>query len=189
MTDNFMMSDEVMGHDQIDLSLEMETMEKRKRKGKQEVSYEMEVSQDEGGSQQGPSNCRGWAKKKQRVIRESCLVCLENYAQTRQKVSCEKCEYHACQGCVQRYLEEKQAEPHCMNCKEEFSMLFAYSNLQKPWLTTSMKEIRCNNLFQPPTFYIILALSGEKACLILRAQPSIPFLEISKYKRLVPSKR
>lgn len=148
MTDNFMMSDEVMGHDQIDLSLEMETMEKKKRKGKQEVSYEMEVSQDEGGSQQGPSNCRGWAKKKQRVIRESCLVCLENYAQTRQKVSCEKCEYHACQGCVQRYLEEKQAEPHCMNCKEEFSMLFVYSNLQKPWLTTSMKEIRCNNLFQ-----------------------------------------
>eukprot|EP00890_Picochlorum_soloecismus_P001452 jgi/Picsp_1/2307/NSC_05771-R1_hypothetical protein BpV2_110c [Bathycoccus sp. RCC1105 virus BpV2] len=123
INDNLMLADEAMDHD---FSFEMEVTERRKRKGKQEVCYEMLASQDEGGSQGGPSvrggDKRARAKKKQRVVPDSCFVCLENYTQTRQKVACEKCEYHACQECVQKYLEQKQAEPHCMNCKEEFSM-------------------------------------------------------------------
>lgn len=151
INDNFMLPEFTMDYEP-EIPLQKEEIEKkRKGKGKEEICYEM-TPEDEGGSQEGPSvQCNQKAqraKKKQRVIPESCLVCLEDYSQTRQKVTCEKCGYQACQECVQMYLQGKQAEPHCMNCKEEFSMFFAYSNLQKQWLMTAMKDIRSNNLFQ-----------------------------------------
>ena len=67
---------------------------------------------------------------------EECSVCCESYNKsTRAPVDCERvgCNYKACTECVRAYLLSSANEPHCMECKTNWSAKFMLL-LKKNWL-------------------------------------------------------
>ncbi len=67
---------------------------------------------------------------------EECTVCCEAYNKSsRAPVECERagCNYKACTECIRAYLLTSVNEPHCMDCKTNWSAKFMLV-LKKNWL-------------------------------------------------------
>ena len=67
---------------------------------------------------------------------EECTVCCEAYNKSsRAQVDCERagCNYKACTECIRAYLLTSVNEPHCMECKTNWSAKFMLV-LKKTWL-------------------------------------------------------
>ena len=67
---------------------------------------------------------------------EECTVCCEPYNKSsRLHIECERvgCNYKACSECVRAYLLTSVNEPHCMECKTNWSAKFMLI-LKKNWL-------------------------------------------------------
>jgi len=59
----------------------------------------------------------------------TCNICIEKYNSRRTPVRCPySCGYTACSSCIERYLIESSQEPHCMNCRREWSIIFMEKN-------------------------------------------------------------
>jgi hypothetical protein len=74
------------------------------------------------------------APKKSAV--EECTVCCEPYNKsTHAPIECEQggCKYKACLECIRSYLLISVNEPHCMECKANWSAKFML-HLKKGWL-------------------------------------------------------
>jgi len=68
---------------------------------------------------------------------EECMICFEPYNKsTRLPVECEQagCKYKGCLECIRAYLLTSMNEPHCMQCKANWSAKFML-NLRKGWLS------------------------------------------------------
>jgi len=75
----------------------------------------------------------------------SCEVCCEKYNKsTHNKVRCESsgCGYEACKVCVRTYLLGTTNDPHCMNCKNQWSPQFLVNNLNKSYMDSDYKKHR-----------------------------------------------
>ena len=67
---------------------------------------------------------------------EDCVICCEAYNKTtHMPIECEqgRCKYKACRECVRTYLLGSASEPHCMECKTNWSARFMLI-LNKNWL-------------------------------------------------------
>ena len=76
------------------------------------------------------------AKTKEKKIVDECIVCCEPYNKTTHlPVECEQagCKYKVCRECVRAYLLNSVNEPHCMECKTNWSANFMLV-LRKGWL-------------------------------------------------------
>ena len=68
---------------------------------------------------------------------EECIICCEPYNKsTHIPIECEQmgCLYKACLECIRSYLLTSVNEPHCMQCKANWSAKFML-NLRKGWLS------------------------------------------------------
>ena len=75
----------------------------------------------------------------------TCEVCCEKYNKSiNSKVVCESsgCGYEACKVCVRTYLLGTTNDPHCMNCKNQWSSQFLVSNLNKSYMDSDYKKHR-----------------------------------------------
>ena len=75
---------------------------------------------------------------------EECTVCCEAYNKSsRVKVDCERagCNYKVCIECVRAYLLTSVNEPHCMDCKTNWSAKFMLI-LKKTWLNDTYRPHR-----------------------------------------------
>ena len=75
----------------------------------------------------------------------SCEVCCEKYNKsTHNKVKClsSGCGYEACKVCVRTYLLGTTNDPHCMNCKNQWTSQFLVSNLNKSYMDSDYKKHR-----------------------------------------------
>jgi len=70
-----------------------------------------------------------------------CGVCCSGETGTKM-VQCAECQYQACCSCVQTYLVEITSDPHCMNCRQVWDVLFLRKNLEKKFLEGVWKEHR-----------------------------------------------
>ena len=83
----------------------------------------------------------------------SCLVCCENYNQSRNfKVSCPHCQFSACRSCCQTYILD-QTVAKCMdnNCDKEWTRKFLIENFTKKFVNTEWKKNREKVLFDRET--------------------------------------
>lgn len=74
-----------------------------------------------------------------------CEVCCEKYNKsTHNKVKClsSGCGYEACKVCVRTYLLGTTNDPHCMNCKNQWTSQFLVSNLNKSYMDSDFKTHR-----------------------------------------------
>lgn len=78
-----------------------------------------------------------------------CNICCEKITKsTRKVVKCNYCEFESCRICFQKYLLEIIAEPHCMNCKKEFSYTFLRENCTSVFVFNTLKKHRENVLME-----------------------------------------
>ncbi len=59
-----------------------------------------------------------------------CGVCCESTNKSKRKpITCGYCQYLSCLSCTKHYLLDTFHEPHCMNCRREWSHSFLIKNL------------------------------------------------------------
>lgn len=79
---------------------------------------------------------------------DSCNICIEEFKKTNAKIQCAKCEFYSCVKCTQRYLLETHDDPHCMNCKTKWNLVFLYNNFPKVFVNKNLKNHRENLFFE-----------------------------------------
>ena len=75
----------------------------------------------------------------------SCNVCCSAYNKTlRSEVKCyfPDCAYSACKECTRTYLTGITEEPHCMKCRNKWSLEFTKSSLNASFMETDYKNHR-----------------------------------------------
>ena len=74
-----------------------------------------------------------------------CGVCCENFNKsTRSKITCEfsGCGYEACKICIRTYLLGTTNDPHCMNCKNQWTNKFLVESLNRSYIDNDYKKHR-----------------------------------------------
>lgn len=91
----------------------------------------------------------------------SCNVCCSNYNKSLHlEVKCyfPSCSFSACKECIRTYLTGTTADPHCMNCRNKWSLEFTKSSLNASFVENEYKNHRKTILAdravsQIPEFY------------------------------------
>jgi len=81
----------------------------------------------------------------------SCGVCCEKYNKsTHSKITCEfaGCGYQACKICIRTYLLGTTNDPHCMNCKNQWTTKFLVESLNRSYIDNDYKKHRKNLLVE-----------------------------------------
>jgi hypothetical protein len=72
-----------------------------------------------------------------------CSICCESFTKlTRKQVICNHCSFSACTQCHQTYLLDAVNEPHCLNCRNAWSIEFMNQHFTKIFLTKEYREKR-----------------------------------------------
>ena len=72
----------------------------------------------------------------------TCNICCEDYNKsTRCKVTC-KCGFESCKTCVRTYLLSTTQDPHCMDCKTQWTNEFLVENLNRAFIDGDYKKHR-----------------------------------------------
>ena len=75
----------------------------------------------------------------------SCPICCENFNKSlNSKIKCpiSNCEFEACKTCTRTYLLNTTNDPHCMNCKNQWSNKFVIDNLNRSFVENDYKKHR-----------------------------------------------
>ena len=75
----------------------------------------------------------------------NCNVCCEDVNHSKQ-VTCVKCNHTCCVQCMKKFILSTIEEPHCMNCKLQWSYEFLFSVLPKTFINTTYKIHKTNSL-------------------------------------------
>ena len=78
-----------------------------------------------------------------------CSICYENYNnKINKECKCPFCPFTCCRECIKTYIFGTLNEPHCMNCKNEFSNDTLYMFFTKTFMNTEYKNNRKNILYE-----------------------------------------
>ena len=78
-----------------------------------------------------------------------CLICTESYNKTTRKpVVCDMCQYTACTTCIKRYLLDTAHQPHCMNCRKEWTYDHVVKQLSSSFINGEYRKQRETVLFE-----------------------------------------
>lgn len=84
-----------------------------------------------------------------------CTVCCNNLNQsTRRLVSCDFCPYIACLACTKMYILATVHQPHCMNCRKEWSVDMMNKHFPKAFLRDEYRKMRETVLFEEEKTYL-----------------------------------
>jgi hypothetical protein len=84
-----------------------------------------------------------------------CAVCCSNLNQTtRRLVSCDFCPYVACLACTKTYILSTVHQPHCMNCRKEWSIDMMNKHFPKTFLRDEYRKMRETILFEEEKTYL-----------------------------------
>jgi hypothetical protein len=80
---------------------------------------------------------------------KECTVCIEKLNNsTRKEITCSFCQYSVCRSCIETYILSTVDDPHCMNCKKEWSVDYLRDNLTKTFCDTKLKKHREDILYE-----------------------------------------
>ena len=84
-----------------------------------------------------------------------CAVCCNNLNHTtRRLVSCDFCPYVACLACTKTYSLSTVHQPHCMNCRKEWSIEMMNKHFPKTFLRDEYRKMRETILFEEEKTYL-----------------------------------
>ena len=72
----------------------------------------------------------------------TCNICCEKFNKSlNAKITC-ICGFDACKTCVRTYLLSTTKDPHCMDCKTQWSAKFLVDNLNRSYIDGDYKKHR-----------------------------------------------
>ena len=72
---------------------------------------------------------------------QTCDVCTNNFNKTiNRQVDCPYCDFKTCKTCCETYILSSIKEPHCMNCKKEWSRSLLIKQLSYTFVNTKFKK-------------------------------------------------
>ena len=90
----------------------------------------------------------------------SCSICTETMNKsTRKPIKCNFCEYIACLDCTKRYLLNTVHQPHCMNCRKEWSWDILVESFPSTFLKEEYRSMRETILLEEEKIYLPELLS------------------------------
>jgi hypothetical protein len=99
----------------------------------------------------------------------NCDICIEKYNNTTRKIiTCEDCNYSACQTCYKQNILNSTKYAVCMNCNKEFSNEFMMTNFSKTFMNREYKQhcktilLNIEKSLLPATQPIIERINHEK---------------------------
>ena len=76
----------------------------------------------------------------------TCNICCEKFNKTLNlKITCQ-CGFEACKTCIRTYILSTTKDPHCMECKIQWSNKFLVDNLNRSYIDGEFKKYRKNLL-------------------------------------------
>lgn len=79
------------------------------------------------------------------TITMTCSICCDNYNKSlKSKIICPntECNFESCKTCIRTYLLSTTNDPHCMNCKIQWSSKFIVDNLNRSYIDNDYKNHR-----------------------------------------------
>src|SRR4051812_42522802 len=76
---------------------------------------------------------------------EECMVCMQAFDAKRVKVVCPFCEEgkaSACRTCTEKYLIGAVQDPHCMQCKHDWGIVYVTETFPKAFVTGTYRKSR-----------------------------------------------
>jgi len=74
---------------------------------------------------------------------ETCFICCEEFnSSKREKIKCinQECQFLMCKNCCRTYLLDSSNNPHCMNCKIQWSDDFIINQLNRNFWNKDLKN-------------------------------------------------
>ena len=65
-----------------------------------------------------------------------CSICITNYIDSKNKLTCDYCGFEACRKCITKYILNTSNEPSCMSCKRYGIFLHYMKSLQQVFSTS-----------------------------------------------------
>lgn len=113
-----------------------------------------------------------------------CLVCTNPFSKSARKpISCEFCPYVACLTCVKTYLLQTVHQPHCMNCRKEWTLDMLNARLSQSFLKDEYRKMRETVLFEEEKTHLpALQAEAERLRTIERLEIQMLDLEQKKHE-------
>lgn len=67
-----------------------------------------------------------------------CSICITNYIDSKNKLTCDYCGFEACRKCITKYILNTSNEPSCMSCKK----VWDFSTLYEKFTTGFLDKLR-----------------------------------------------
>ena len=81
-------------------------------------------------------------------VMTECDICVERFnRKLNKKIECPSCQKSACSKCVRVYLADTLQDPHCMFCKNVWSLFFLNTNLPHSFMSKEWKQKRSQVLY------------------------------------------
>ena len=78
-----------------------------------------------------------------------CEVCCETFnLSTHKRVACPYCPFGACSSCVEKYILDSTADPHCMACRKGWSREILHGLMSSKFVNKTLKARREEILFE-----------------------------------------
>lgn len=99
-----------------------------------------------------------------------CLVCIEPFNSRRVAIACPySCGLECCSTCHEKYLLDSAQEPHCMQCRREWSVIFMEKNFPKTTVTRLKRHrnklIMAKDMSHLPRAQTVLEMRQEQEAL------------------------
>lgn len=79
----------------------------------------------------------------------TCTICCNAYTPTvRRQIDCAHCGFGTCLSCVKQYMLTTPRMPHCMSCKNDWTVEYINSIVEKTWLNGPYKVHRQDVLWE-----------------------------------------
>lgn len=112
-----------------------------------------------------------------------CSVCTNPFSKsTRKAITCEFCPYIACMTCVKTYLLQTVHQPHCMNCRKEWTLDMLNARLPASFMKDEYRKMRETVFFEEEKTHLpALQVEAERLKTIERL--NIDMMKIERKKQ------
>jgi hypothetical protein len=87
-------------------------------------------------------------------LEASCNICLDTIKGRNKPIQCPKCQQHSCSKCIQTFMLNEVAEPHCPNCRYGWTRRFLHEHLTRSFLIGPWASHRRSILWERDQAYM-----------------------------------
>jgi hypothetical protein len=159
---------------------------KKEKKDEEENNEENNEEKKEENNEEKKEEKKPKKERKKRAKKEeendegNCSVCCSGLNKsTRRLVSCDFCPYIACLECTKTYILQTVHQPHCMNCRKEWSIEMMNKHFPRTFLNDEYRKMREKVLFEEEKTHLPpLQEEAERILSLAKTEKDIRALQV-----------